>query len=71
MRWLGSINGHEFEQTPGDSEGHGNLVCCSWITKSWTCLSNKKQKSFQRKAKIKQNRAYCPASDSVLVFILR
>ena len=30
-----------------------------------------KQKSFQRKAKIKQNRAYCPASDSVLVFILR
>jgi len=30
-----------------------------------------KQKSFQSKAKIKQNRAYCPGSDSVLVFILR
>ena len=22
-------NGHEFEQTPGDSEGQGNLACCS------------------------------------------
>ena len=22
-------NGHEFEQTLGDSEGHGGLVCCS------------------------------------------
>ena len=23
------LNGHKFEQTPGDSEGQGNLVCCS------------------------------------------
>ena len=23
------INGHEFEQSPGDSEGEGSLVCCS------------------------------------------
>ena len=23
------LNGHEFEQTPGDSEGQGSLVCCS------------------------------------------
>ena len=22
-------NGHKFEQTPGDSEGQGSLVCCS------------------------------------------
>ena len=31
MRWLDGINnnGHEFEQTLGDSEGQGNLVCCS------------------------------------------
>ena len=21
------LNGHEFEQTPGDSEGQGSLVC--------------------------------------------
>ena len=23
------LNGHEFEQTPGDSEGQGSLVCCN------------------------------------------
>ena len=25
------FNGHEFEQTPGDGEGQGDLACCdSW-----------------------------------------
>ena len=23
------FNGHEFEETPGDSRGQGSLVCCS------------------------------------------
>ena len=23
------LNGHEFEQAPGDGEGQGNLECCS------------------------------------------
>ena len=27
--WHHWLNGHEFEQTPGDSEGQGSLVCCS------------------------------------------
>ena len=27
--WNHPLNGHEFEQTPGDSEGQGSLVCCS------------------------------------------
>ena len=27
------LNGHESEQTPGDSEGQGSLVCCS----PWGC----------------------------------
>ena len=27
--WHHWLNGHEFEQTPGDSEEQGNLVCCS------------------------------------------
>ena len=22
------LNGHEFEQAPGDGEGQGSLVCC-------------------------------------------
>ena len=27
------LNGHEFEQTLGDSEGQGSLACCS----PWGC----------------------------------
>ena len=35
------LNGHEFEQTLGDSEGQGNLGCCSpWVAKHWTWQSN-------------------------------
>ena len=26
--WHHWLNGHEFKQTPGDSEGQGSLVCC-------------------------------------------
>ena len=29
LGWHHRLNGHESEQTPGDSEGHGRLVCCS------------------------------------------
>ena len=29
MRWLDGVIGHEFGQTPGESEAHGSLVCCS------------------------------------------
>ena len=31
--WHHQLNGHEIEQTPGDSEGRGSLVCCS----AWGC----------------------------------
>ena len=27
--WQYWLNGHEFEQALGDSEGQGSLVCCS------------------------------------------
>ena len=27
--WGHQFNGHEFEQTLGDGEGQGRLVCCS------------------------------------------
>ena len=29
FRWHHWLNGREFQQTPGDSEGQGSLVCCS------------------------------------------
>ena len=31
--WHHQFNGHEFVQTPGDSEGQGSLACCSL----WGC----------------------------------
>ena len=31
--WHRRVNGHELEQTLGDSERHGSLVCCS----QWGC----------------------------------
>ena len=31
--WPHQLNGHKFEQTPGDNEGQGSLVCCS----PWGC----------------------------------
>ena len=27
--WHHRLNGHEFEQTPADSEGQGSPACCS------------------------------------------
>ena len=43
-RWLNSIwlSGCGFEQTLGNSEGQGSLVCCSpWVAKNWTRLSDR------------------------------
>ena len=31
--WHHQLNGHEFEQTQGDSKGQGSLACCS----PWGC----------------------------------
>ena len=31
--WHHQLSGHEFEQTPEDSEGVGNLTCC----RPWGC----------------------------------
>ena len=33
VEWPHQLNGYEFEQTLGDGEGQGSLVCCS----SWGC----------------------------------
>ena len=45
--WCHRLNGHEFEQAPGDSEGQGSLACCSpWSFKSQTRLSNGTTRAF-------------------------
>ena len=37
LGWHHRLDGHEFEQTPGVSEGQGSLVCCSprGLTPDW------------------------------------
>ena len=50
--WHHKLNGHEFEQTPGDGEGQGSLACCSpwghkeldtteWTTTTMICKERK------------------------------
>ena len=36
--WHHQLNGHEFKQTPGGSEGQGSLVHCS----PWGCKESDK-----------------------------
>ena len=33
VEWHHRLHGHEFEQTPRDGEGQGNLMCCC----PWGC----------------------------------
>ena len=50
--WHHQLNGHEFEQTPGDGEGQGGLTCCSpWDRKEsdtaeWLNSNNKYSSSM-------------------------
>ena len=49
------LNGHEFEQTPGDSKGQGSLACCSpWGLKELNTterLNNNKKNMNRNKIK--------------------
>ena len=49
--WYHRLNGHEFEQTQGDSEGQGGLVCCSpWDHEELdTVTENQQQTSGARR----------------------
>ena len=38
--WYHRLNGHEFGQAPGDSEGQGSLICCSPRGRKEKQLSN-------------------------------
>ena len=44
VRWHHQLNGLEFEQTQGDSEGQRSLVCCS----PWGCKKESYDKPRQR-----------------------
>ena len=38
--WHHQLDGHEFEQAPGDGDGQGSLACCSPWGLSQTQLSD-------------------------------
>ena len=45
--WHDWLNGHEFEQAPGDGEGQGSLVCCSpWGCRVGHDWATEEQRSF-------------------------
>ena len=45
--WHHQFNEHQFEQTPGDSEGQGSLACCSlWGQRVRHDLVTKQQTLF-------------------------
>ena len=46
--WQHRLNGYEFEQTLGDGEGQGSLVCCSSWSHKKTSLSNWKTTTCSR-----------------------
>ena len=41
------LNGHEFEQPPGDGEGQGSLVCCS----PWGCKESDMTETLNNNSK--------------------
>ena len=51
--WHHRLNGHEFEQTLGDGEGQGGLVCCSpWGHKASDTpeqLNNSRKKYYSQR----------------------
>ena len=62
--WHHRLNGHEFKQAPGDSEGQGSLVRCSpWDRELDTTeqLNNKQQ---QTRKKLGKGEAHVLASQS-------
>ena len=57
--WNHQLDGHEFEQTPGVSEGQGSLVCCSpWGRKEldtlreWTTTNTIKHYTIWKKKRV-------------------
>ena len=47
--WRHRLNGHEFEQAPGDSEGQGSLACCSTQGCKESDMTEGRNKKFNTK----------------------
>ena len=49
VEWHHQLNGHEFEQTPGETEGQGSLACCSL----WGCKESDTTEQLNNNTDIK------------------
>ena len=57
--WNHQLNGHEFEQTPGDSEGQESLVCCSPCGLKESDITERLNNNIQHKKKIENVMKFC------------
>ena len=49
--WHHQLNGHEFEQAPGDGEGQGSQACCSaWVTNRHNWSTEHQQQQMDSRA---------------------
>ena len=61
--WDHQFNGHEFEQTPRNSEGQGSLACCSpWSHKESDTTEWLNNNDMLRQKRVLQPRAVWPPS---------
>ena len=56
--WHHRLNGHEFEQDPGDGEGQGSLACCS----PWGCKESDMTERLNSNDYVTINIFKCPPS---------
>ena len=70
VAWHHRLDGHEFEQTPGDGEGQGSLACCS----AWGCKESHTTERLNNNFYLSHLLAVCfwigcePLSTSVSLF---
>ena len=73
--WHYQVNGHEFKQTPGDSEGQGSLVCCSPLchkkldTTEWLNNNNMYKKNLEYNTHINVKRSHLWVAGLWVIFI--
>ena len=53
VAWHHQLNGHEFEQTPGDGEGQGSLAYCSPLGHKKSDMTEQLNNNKNQKRKIK------------------
>ena len=68
-KWHYWLNGHEFEQTQGDSEGHGSLACrSSWVHRVRHDLGTEQQQNLFQRQLLKSKSMFKEAARTMLGF---